>query len=59
MIFKFIDRVLEQTDNKIIAIKNVTIKAGYIAAASDTIFGNDGSIPIIYIIHYNIYYNVQ
>ena len=29
MIFKFIDRVLEQTDNKIIAIKNVTINEPY------------------------------
>ena len=29
MIFKFIDRVLEQTDDKIIAIKNVTINEPY------------------------------
>ena len=29
MIFKFIDRVLEQTDDRIIAIKNVTINEPY------------------------------
>jgi len=29
MIFKFIDRVLEQTDDKIVAIKNVTINEPY------------------------------